>query len=148
MALLAPPRDLLVAVDDSPHSAHAWAWAAASLLPLLPAGARCRLACVAVPNVGLDAALLDDDAPFVMPSDSQARREEARAASEAAMGTLRRLVAAHPPPAGVELTLLAPPLARGSVGETLAALAHDAPPDLFVLGSRGMGTFKRCAGGG
>jgi hypothetical protein len=136
-----PLREVAVLVDDSPHSAHAWAWAADALLPCLAAGARVRLLCIAVPSLEPE---LDADAAWAIPADSDARREEERAALEAASGTLRRLAAAHAPPQGVDLRLQAARMV-GSVGETVAALLREQPADVCVVGSRGMGTFKRCA---
>ena len=135
-------RDVLVAVDASAHSAPAWAWATQTLLPLLGPGSRCRVLCVAVPD-DLDMALDDADAPWTIPSDGELRRESSRRAVSAAEETLRRLVDAHAPPAGVQLTLVAAPLV-GSVGETIKATLAQQPADLVVVGARGMGAFKRC----
>ena len=142
---MAALRDVLVAVDASAHSAPAWAWAAQTLLPLLSPGGRCRLLCVAVPD-DLDMALDDADAPWTIPSDSELRREAERRSLSAAQETLQRLVAAHSPPAGVDLTLLAAPLV-GSVGETIEATLAQQPADLVVVGQRGMGSLKRCVSG-
>lgn len=139
-------RDVVVAVDGSAHSAAAWAWAAETLLPLLRPGAQCRLLCVAVPD-DLDMALDDADAPWTIPDGSELRREAQRRSAAAAQDTLQRVLAAHPPPAGIEgvdITLLPVPLV-GAVGESIAAALAQQPADLVVVGQRGMGAFKRCA---
>ena len=136
-----PPRDVVVLVDDSEHAAHAWAWASSSLLPCLPTPARCRLVCVAVPAPAVDLAS-DDAAAWVLASDSQARREEERSAMGAAHDILSKLLATTPPPPGIEADPVAVPMI-GSVGETVAAMLRELPADVCVVGSRGMGSFKR-----
>jgi hypothetical protein len=139
-----PPRDVVVLVDDSAHAAHAWAWAATSLLPCLPTPSRCRLLCIAVLPAPTTADMAADvDAPWVLASDSQARREEQRSAMGDAQDTMKALLAATPPPPGVETDPVAVPM-MGSVGETIAAILREQPADVCVVGSRGMGSFKRC----
>ena len=139
---MAPLQSVLVAVDASPHSAQAWAWAAQTLLPRL-AGARCILLCVAVPD-DEDFALDDGDAPWTIPSDSASRRESQRRAAVTARDVLQQLTAECPPPAGVELVELVEPLS-GTVGATIAAVFARQPVDLVVVGQRGLGAVKRCA---
>jgi nucleotide-binding universal stress UspA family protein len=142
---MAPPRVVLVAVDESAHSAHAWAWAADSLLPcLLREGTTCVLACVA-PPLPVDALVDVGDAPWVAPTDAATRVREERAAREAAEDTLARLLAAHPAPQGMAVKCVAAPMAGASAGETIAALQRQHGAELVVLGSRGMGAVKRCA---
>ena len=140
---MAPLQSVLVAVDASPHSAQAWAWAARTLLPRLESGARCVLLCVAVPDCE-DFALDDCDAPWTIPSDSASRRESQRRAAVTARDVLQRLAAESPPPADVELVELVEPLS-GAVGATIAAVFARQPADLVVVGQRGLGAMKRCA---
>lgn len=139
---MAPLQSVLVAVDASPHSAQAWAWAAQTLLPRLEPGAHCHLLCVAVPD-GDDFALDDGDAPWTIPSDSVSRRESLRRAAATARDVVQRLAAELPPPAGIELALYAETLA-GAVGATIAAFVARQPVDLVVVGQRGQGALKRC----
>jgi nucleotide-binding universal stress UspA family protein len=144
---MAPPRVVLVAVDESAHSAHAWAWAADSLLPCLPReSTTCVLACVA-PPLPVDALMDVGDAPWVAPTDAATRAREERAAREAAEGTLARLLAAHPAPHGVKVVCVAAPMVGASAGETIAALQREHGAELAVLGSRGMGAVQRCVHG-
>ena len=140
---MAPLQTVLVAVDASSHSARAWAWAAQTLLPRLEPGACCQMLCVAVPD-DEDFALDDGDAPWTIPSDSASRRESLRRAAATAQDVMNRLAAESPPPAHVELSLLAEPLA-GTVGATIAAVLARQPADLVVVGQRGLGAVKRHA---
>lgn len=140
-----PPRVVLVGVDDSAPSRHAWAWAADSLLPTLPQGTRVVLACVAPPPFGTTDAMQDvSDAPWVLASGTQEAQEAAAAAQRAAEETLLRLLVESPAPKNVEVSRVAAH-SVGSPGETLVQLQREHEADLVLLGSRGLGAAKRCA---
>ena len=140
-----PPREVVVCVDESGHSENAWSWTADTLLPCLPPRARVRLLCIAVPAAD-DGMSVGEDAPWTMAADDEARRAEQRSAMAAAQDTVRGLLARHPPPPDVHVVELVVPMA-GSVNETLEAILREAPADIAVVGSRGMGTLRRCARG-
>lgn len=136
-------REVFVAVDASEHSAHAWKWTAAVLLPSL-SDCHVRLVSVAVPE--LDPLALEDDATVLMCSKSQDVVEAQRIALEEADALLVRLGQAHELPETCSIGLVALPL-RGGVGQTLLEELKHRPADIVVVGSRGMGAVRRFLSG-
>ena len=89
-----------------------------------------------------------DDTPWLLGSGTPEAKASEEKASAISLESLRRLLnAAGGLPANTAVELLTP-IVKGSVAESIVTALNDPhPPGICIVGSRGVGSFKRLIGG-